>query len=517
LIHNRLSAESRRGATVALIGLLAIVLGWDLWAVIQDQRPSGSDTFTPFSIHLYQLLAGEEEGWRRALDPKGPFATLLGTTLLLLVGKVPLATRLLSVLCHGALLLQTYDLGRQLGRSRRAGLWAALICGTHPLIFGWCRLDYHEALLCVMVCGSLQLMLRADLSRLRPALLLGLVLGLGTLTKISFTAYIAAPGIWIVARRCLRPPRTAVLLRLGAVLGVMAAVTSPWLFVVGPELPAYLKMATQQTGSLEKALDYLALPGSWQLLLAAGVFAVVLWRSGPIDRWELALVAAQVLVSTLLLFMVFDPGSRYLVPVFPAAAVLTGAGLGWIQQRGPGRAGPLAWGLAAALLGLHAGLSLAGVEEPDHRRREEGAGLVAPDPRPYLAFPRALAALRPHGHRVLLVHDSARALVATEGLDQIWRFRGMKVELATLAWARQELRHRRPVPVILVRRPAGDQLSSSQPLHASRAWPAEPPGVSVYAREPEKTTWLARQHQRRRLLVTTDPDGTRYVAYRVGP
>jgi hypothetical protein len=515
LIHG-LSVESRRGATVVLVGLLVFMLGWDLWAVIQDQRPSGSDTFTPFSIHSTQLLAGEEADWRRALDPKGPVATLLGTLLLLLVGKVPLATRLLSVLCHGALLLQTYDLGRLVGRDRRAGLWAALICGTHPMIFGWCRLDFHEALLCVMVCGSLQLMLRTDLSRLRPALLLGLVFGLGTLTKLSFAAYIAAPGVWLVARRCLRPPRRAVLLHLGAVLAVMAAITSPWLIAVGSELPAYLQMATHsQAGTLDKALHYLALPGSWPLLLSAVVFSIVLWRAGQVDRWELALIVAQVLVSTLLLFTIFDPGSRYLVPVFPAAAVLCGAGLGWLQQRGLRHAAPLAWGLSAALLGLFAGLSLAGVQEPD--RREDGAGLVAPDPRPYLAFPRAVAALRPHGRRVLLVHDSAKALAVTEGLDLIWRFRGMKAELVTLAWAKQELRHRRAVSVILVRRPAGDQRPASRPLHASRSWPAEPPGVSIYAREPEKTTWLARQHRRRRLLVTTDPDGTQYVAYRVGP
>jgi hypothetical protein len=40
--------------------------------------------------------------------------------------------------------------------------------------------------------------------------------------------------------------------------------------------------------------------------------------------------------------------------------------------------------------------------------------------------------------------------------------------------------------------------------------------MSILANEQDKPAWLAAQTRRRRLLTAVDPDGTRYIAYRVG-
>jgi len=189
----------------ALAALIAFSLGWDLWAVLTDLRLSGSDTFTPQLLSAYenyqQSGLGGIIGWMGQTGYKEPLAPLLTMPLLLILDQVPLAPRLVSVLAHAVLTWQCYHLARCLGGRVWAGLWAALIMITTPLIFGWARLSFHEPLLAVMVLGALQVMARAPLVRFRQAVLLGLLLGLDLLTKLSFIVFMVAPGVWFVLRR----------------------------------------------------------------------------------------------------------------------------------------------------------------------------------------------------------------------------------------------------------------------------------------------------------------------------
>jgi hypothetical protein len=194
------------------------------------------------------------------------------------------------------------------------------------------------------------------------------------------------------------------------------------------------------------------------------------------------------------------------------AAALVGAGAVRLSDRifNGRREAETVGVLTLALLALFTVLNVRGIDEPS--RREAYAGMVTPDPRPYVGFQRAMEALSRYGNEVLTVHDSPAAMVLSEGIEDLWRFRGLHSVQMSLDWARGEMHHSGGVSVILVRR------HPEKPIDPARSglWPPDPPGVSILAGEQGKPAWFAAQTQRRRLLVAIDPDETQYIAYRVG-
>ena len=498
---------------LALVGLTLYSLGWDLWAVFSDQAISSSDSYTSDSLWLWEQLQGiNEAGWEGLVNPKGSVATALGFVLLLVVGQVPQATRLVSVLAHGALIFQTHDLGRRLGGGHAAGLWSALLCASCPMVYGWCRLDYREPLLAVAVLGGLQLMLRLDLRRTLPVLLLGLVLALGVMTKPSYVVFMCVPGVWFLLRRLRGVGAGA---RVLLMLVVMGAALAPWLRHVGPELLfVYPRMATSEPGSelYDKAVYYFALPGVLPLLALALVASAGLLLWARKQRWEVTLLAGTVALSMVLFLTLFDKWSRYIVPLLPPAAVLSGVAAARVQARLPvlwRRVG--AGAVAAVLLALMALLSLRGLES-NREDREHGAGLLAPDPRPRNGYARAMARLRTVGPQVLVVHDSLVAFSAAVHFKEIGRFRGVTNEIIELDEARRLLAGGRPLPVLLVRRHPDVPL---KPAPLRKLWPRrqEWEDDANLPRLADPLFWLARQGPRRRcMLWITDPEGTRYGA-----
>lgn len=504
---------ARKTEQLCLVLLVAFLLAWDLWALLVDQQLTiGPDSFL---YHTLRVLA-DRPGALFLEAPKGPVPAALALVLVKLVGHLPLATRLLSTLAHSVLVLQAHDLGRRLGESPRAGLWAALICGTAPVIVGWSRMDYPELLLAVMVMATLQLLLRVTLDRVTPAVVLGVAIGLGILTKPGFVVYMIGPGLWFLHVR-LRTRRA--LVGAAAVLVATAAVAGPWLWVNATMIWQNIAGATHlPAGAWEKARSYLSLPGAWPLLLLFAAATVGVWRQRPATRQILAPLVLMVVISFGLLLIVFDYWSRYLIPVIPAAAVVVGAGISELQQRFPRHRYPAriaAAGLVATLLALFVWLNFSTpLPSPS---RSHLAGMLSPNPQPLSGLKRAISTLSSHGSSVLLVFASPEIFGYTEGLvvpSEIWRFRGLNLEPIDLASAQQLLAGGKPLPVLLVQE-GREQVIDDLTTNRWRPDPETPVELAEEMRR--RLSWFSRQTSRQRLLSAIDPglERVRLSAYLV--
>jgi 4-amino-4-deoxy-L-arabinose transferase-like glycosyltransferase len=515
-----MTLSQRRRDQLLLAGLTILLAIWDLWAVLRDGRLSGSDTFVGYTLELERSIREGGLGeWLTHLGPKGPVAPLLALPLLLLVGQAPLAMRLLSVAAHVTLTLQSHDLGRRLGGSEAAGQLAAVVCGTTPLIFGFCRLDHHDVLVAVAVAAVLQLALRVTLERLAPALLFGALLGLGVLVKLSAALYLVWPALWLAARRA-RGWRS--LARLGGAAGVALGLAATWAIPNRAEIWGNVLRTRQDAAQplLEKLGYYLALPGVAPLLVVAVASTALLWRSAGARsaergargaaRWDLALLLTALPMTVVLLTTPY--WSRYLLPILPPLAVIAGCGLAEVGRRlRPSLRALAGWIVAAALIVLFGSLSLRGLDAPS-LRRELYAGMIRPDARRYDAYARAARALLDHGPEVLLAYDSLEAIAQTEDLEAVWRRRGVRLRAIELDDARRRIGRGEAVSVLLVRRYPDQPLLSSM----SERWPPVPPGEDpALGRMDQPVRWLASSRQRRRVATARDPDGMEHSAYRV--
>lgn len=496
---------------LALTGLVLFSVAWSLWAVVLDQRPTGSDTFTPKLVDLaWSLEHGQIVRWLRSEDPKGPVPAFLALPLLYLVGDGPLAARLLSVLSHVGLILLAFALGRQIAGRPSAGLWAALLCAGSPMVFGWCRLDYPEPLTALFVLAALALMLRPRL----PFLLLGLCLALGLMVKLSFAVLMVGPALWLLARQ-LRTQGARGLLPLLACLAVFLAAVSPWLLHNMRMVLVNMGDTHHELGMLGRArtLGYFHLPSVAPLLAMATMALPVLWVARPAGRWALALPGLCALVSLAIFLTSFTYWSRYLMPTVTVLAVLAGCGLDWAQQQlRPGLRRGFGAAAVLLLLGQVGWVSLAGL--PQVRPREQYSGLLTPETRPHVGYRTAIAALRPFDEPVLAVYDSVFAMHRTEGTDAIWRRRGVALPRIGPRVFVEDYRSGRQVSVLLFRGASEGVDLGSLAASSDRWFNILPHDTELYY-ERDLMFWLARQLAARRLTAVTDPDGLRYEALRV--
>jgi hypothetical protein len=495
----------RARADYAMLGLAAFVLLWDLWAILVDRRLTlGLDCH---AYHPLRILAGELP-WSDLVHGKSPLVELLSLLAITSVGKLPLCTRLIPVLCHVVMVGQTYDLGRRVGRSAAAGLLAALSAATFPAVVGWARLDFPDFVVVCPILGALQLMVRIErLERVGAAVALGLVLGLGLLTKLTFALYLLAPGLYFAVTRVRgrRGVRCA-----AAAAGVAAALAAPWALLNLGQLGRLMVQSATDSGEtvLDKVLVYASLPGAAALVLAACLAAVYLWlRRRRGDRWDLGLLMAFVIGALVLLVLVFDSATRYSVALFPVAAVLVGAGFADAAARAPGslrRAASV--GLAAALLGSFVWTNLraplpAGVD------RELGEGMVAPDQRPHDALVRSLAAARRAGDSLMIIvdHEYTQENLAVPLL--VLGRRGLLPELLTLPRARELLARGERVPVLMARFRGELKLKRKlvyyyyPPEGLRNELPPAIPGMR------ERFVWVLEHPRRRRLSILSDGYG----------
>lgn len=300
-----------------------------------------------------------------------------------------------------AVLWGTFLVGRAL-----VGVPGALAAAVLVPAYGWVtwmgRMVMTDLTLTATVVWTLVLLSRPlDLSDRRQAHRLGIAVALGFLAKWPYAFYTFPPLAWLLWRHWLdtgREPRARAFWRpLVPVLAWPLALAGPWYVRSVPSLlhqaswhlgsgvvadegdPAALSFAAFAYYARKLWLEYMSLP--LLILLAAG-FVVLLraWRHGdrreiaPPRRWlPLALSVAGALVC---LELITNKDGRYLMPIIPALAVVSGASVAVLPSRARGGAvvllALLSWGLAYRTLFV--------VSPPDPRdwKIADTAELLAP-------------------------------------------------------------------------------------------------------------------------------------------
>jgi len=392
----RRPGRARIHAALPLLIPLLLLVPWSIRAVVVDNTPG--DVSNSIEAHATRAAALIERGawpelFQQALhDPKNPPVSVLFVGfLLVLFGRSLTVLRLGGVLCYALLIAQTYDLARHAGGGRWTASWAALLCGSVPLLFGWTRLAYADVYVTVFVIGCLQLMIRGHLNRRRAALL-GALAGLGVLTKLGFVVSMVVPGLWFVVGHLSRAEHRRNLL-LAVLVGAVAV--GWWLAMLsGREIGLVLNSATQATvhqaplaqehDLLHRKLSHLVLY-LWSLrgvtLLWAGAAAGLCLCRRAGRRPQRALLGLASL-GGLGFWLLLDPDPRYVLPLLPPAAVLTAAGLAAALGRAlgarPERRRWLELALAAALWGWVAWVNLVPTPRPG-TLFFQGDGMVSPN------------------------------------------------------------------------------------------------------------------------------------------
>jgi hypothetical protein len=448
-------------ACLALI--ISFFVGWDLWAMLVDNRPTyASDSALYYTLKAY-LTGDLWQGLSILAHSRGKGIThcLLALLLAPPVGDVTLAARLISVISHGATIWIAHRLAVAMTGDRRAGLWSALLCGCSPMLFGWARLEFRESLLTATVAATLLMMQRTRLDRLRTDIGLGGLLGLGIMTKLSFVPFMVAPGLWLVATRA-RQPRTWGHLALA--LATMTILVLPWLIINWADIceNAFASAAYTTAGPGQKALQYLQLPGVWWLSTLALLSVPLIWRQGrKVDRAAFLLLLLTAAGAMALFIFHFDYWSRYILPAFPPLAVLAGSGISILLRRLPARMGRLA--TSVLVLGastLFVSWNLDPARLMGQADREYYAGMVGPDARSYDAYPRAVRQL-PREAPVVVVFDSPEA----DTLPQTWMAwaaRGLALMPASVDGARKLSAAGQPVYVLYVRRHTDPRVAATR-------------------------------------------------------
>jgi hypothetical protein len=321
-----------------LLSALAIVTA--VWVSI-DRRPPESDHANHLerALKCHRMIAERVPHAFTAIMAESsfypPLVPCLAGLLYFVAPVTPMTAQavMLAFLALGMAAL--FALGRRL-HTVETGLLAALFFATAPFVVLSLTNFQLDLPLAAMVAVTLCLLARGEaFSRPVGAVVVGVVLGLGMLTKPPFATYILPAllwSAWSVARAPDRRRRLS-LFALALVVGVVVA--SPW---YGPRLFA-LPMQV-----LNRSFKQAAEVGQAEALTPAGLLfypRVFLPQFGllaaPLAIWGLWVVrrerALRVLLwmSVLLPFMIYsliqNKNLRYTLPILPAVALVTAVGV----------------------------------------------------------------------------------------------------------------------------------------------------------------------------------------------
>jgi len=250
----------------------------------------------------------------------------------------------------GILIFSVYGICRKISQDKKTGILAAFIVIMYPLIFTHSRSFELDLPLTSMVALSIYFLLLSDCFYNRKfSLLFGLAAGLGMLTKFNFLGFISAP-LFLV---CFRVKKTgwiniAISLLLAIVISLKfyilksrevfyRAYTTSWLCAIG-----YYDSQSQQLPAIwfKTALEYVIwfsreiISNSVSFLFMV-VFAIA---SIPFITSKVKykkIISLWLLMPLLFLSFVFHKAyiNRYIMPLLPAMAIVSAAGIMNIANR----------------------------------------------------------------------------------------------------------------------------------------------------------------------------------------
>lgn len=303
---------------------------------------------------------------------KAPLLSLLPVPLYLLFGHSYHVALGVNLVLMTVTSYYVFRLAKAL-RGRRAGIYAVILLNLLPLVAGLSREFLVETCLTAMVVAWHVYLLESDDLRARGTWWrLGIVLGLGMLTKILFPLYILGGSVYVLWRRVRadRAVRRDLLAVFGATLGTGAVVAATW---YARNLRGAISAAAN-SGFGSVASDY----GSrsvlaWQTLSAywlrvavdvvsplLALFLTVVLVAVLVARWRGRLDAPVfrdagapralvwwIAVPFVVLSLGVNKDIRFLAPALPALAILGAAGLDALTLRRSS-----AWFTGGALLAV---------------------------------------------------------------------------------------------------------------------------------------------------------------------
>ncbi|MDD5594904.1 MAG: glycosyltransferase family 39 protein [Candidatus Omnitrophica bacterium] len=230
---------------------------------------------------------------------------------------------------------------------RKISLLSCCILFCYPLVFGLCRQYLVDISLMFSVLLSIYLLLKcARFSNFKYSLLLGLSLGIGMLTKITYAVFIIGPlffTIWQAEKEKSKISKSK--LNLLVCLVVALILTSFWYL---PNLKVMVSLITD-CGFGKEALRSSA-GAIWSLsafsfypefmanygisVFFTAVFLLsgfIIFRKGNLSKIMLFLL--WIIVPVVFFTFCLSKDIRFLVPVLPATALLTAQGIYEIRSR----------------------------------------------------------------------------------------------------------------------------------------------------------------------------------------
>jgi 4-amino-4-deoxy-L-arabinose transferase-like glycosyltransferase len=360
-----------RGPWAGHVLLLLLVAGW--LADVGLAQPALVDPDEPRTALIARLMADRGdwlsphlpaalyhdyphdpiEGGLLAYWDKPPLYFWSAAAAMKVLGPTALAARLPAALAFVAAVLLVYAAGRFLWGGR-AGLLAGLVMALAPLPLAMAHIARMDGLLAALMAVLLLAILRLMMGAARPwvwVLVLAVAGGLGVLAKgpeaVVFPAAAAGVTLLITGRwRDLLAVRPILLAVAGTALGLAVAV--PWFLAMHQRYPAaadgstggYLyeffirQHLTRATGAEYEHDRYI--PGMllgifiggfmpWTIYLLASLAGLARegWR-GRRTQPAILLLVAWVLVILGVFSLSKTQLTHYILPVFPAAALLVG-------------------------------------------------------------------------------------------------------------------------------------------------------------------------------------------------
>lgn len=346
------------------IGLsIAAALLNGVWILLDQGTPAWDQAnylWTTFQYKVAFVGVDPVELVRSIIDTDpghSPLFTVLMLPLFYIVGPEPEAGLVLNLLVAPVLYFATGEIAWIVFRNWVARLLAIVLVATMPLMVGL----FHEALqdfLLVTLCTlSLLLLLKTDLFQRRGVSLgLGLAMGLGTLTKVTFPAFVLGPLLVVLAKIAVgarrgdaegaaRPDLRKVAWNVAAAALVYVLVIAPWYLPNFDETVDYIESTTGGTlaegAGPSDPIAYDALMNftiglvnfnvSWVLVLV-GIAALALNSAGvralfarPLRSrrlLDLGFVLAWILVPFLVVATAKNQDYRLMAAALPGIAVL---------------------------------------------------------------------------------------------------------------------------------------------------------------------------------------------------
>ena len=291
-----------------------------------------------FRDELYYLACSRHLDWGYVDQP--PLSALLLACVRLLFGESLVAIRLLPALAFAALILLTGALVEQMGGGRRAAFVATSSVLVAPVLLGVCGFYSMNAFDLVAWSGCLLLVARiAAGNSARLWLLLGLVVGLAALNKVSILFLVFGLGVGLLATPHRRHLLSPWLWAGAAVAALIAAPYGIWQLTHDFATLEFMRNASRYKNAATNPLSFFV--GQIMMMHPANVLAwltgfVYLLVARPVRAYRLFALAY---VATFLVFALGNGKDYYLAGFYPvllaAGAVAierlsAHRGLGWV-------------------------------------------------------------------------------------------------------------------------------------------------------------------------------------------